>query len=93
MKLARLISLFIFTGLALAWALCPTLTAWADGTWQPVGTAGFSAGNAYYLSLALDSNNTPYAAYADDANGDKWTVMKFTDPPSLFPPSFESKFP
>jgi hypothetical protein len=76
MKLKRLISLFIFTGLVLAWVLSPTLTAWADGTWQPVGTAGFSAGQAINLSLALDSNNTPYVAYSDDANGDKATVME-----------------
>ena len=77
MKLRRIITFFIFTGLALVWALRPTLTAWADGTWHLVGTGALSAGNANDLSLALDSNNVPYAAYADDANGDKATVLKF----------------
>ncbi len=49
-----------------------------DGNnWVQVGTAGFSAGEAYGTNLALDSNGTPYIAYKDGANSDKESVMKF----------------
>ncbi len=46
-------------------------------TWALVGTAGFSADAADYISLALDSSNVPYAAYMDYGNGYKATVMKY----------------
>ena len=46
-------------------------------SWEIVGAAGFSAGNAYGISLALDSSNTPYVAYSDTANSYKATVMKY----------------
>ncbi|WP_298779893.1 LamG-like jellyroll fold domain-containing protein [uncultured Polaribacter sp.] len=46
-------------------------------TWETVGTAGFSAGNASYQSLGLDSSGTPYVAYKDTENSGKTTVMKF----------------
>ena len=46
-------------------------------TWKPIGSAGCSAGPAVYMSLALDSGNTPYVAYRDGGNGNKATVMKF----------------
>ncbi len=45
--------------------------------WVQVGTAGFSAGTATYMSLAIDSSNTPYVAYQDMANSQKASVMKF----------------
>ena len=44
--------------------------------WANVGSAGFSAGNADYITMAMDGS-TPYVAYRDIANGDKATVMKF----------------
>ncbi|MEY4928071.1 MAG: hypothetical protein RI894_2507, partial [Bacteroidota bacterium] len=48
-----------------------------NGTaWETVGNAGFSAGQATYLSLAF-YGSTPYVAYDDWANGYKSTVMKF----------------
>ena len=48
-----------------------------SGSWQTVGSAGFSAGRAEYPSIALDSSGTPYVAYQDFGNSDKATVMKF----------------
>src|ERR1043165_283968 len=54
----------------------PTTTVHAASNWQTVGAAGFSAGSAYYTSLAM-ANGTPYVAYRDGGNGYKATVMKF----------------
>jgi hypothetical protein len=50
-----------------------------DGaSWALVGPIGFSEGAVYRnTSLAIDSNNVPYVAYTDVANGNKATVMKF----------------
>jgi hypothetical protein len=39
----------------------------AAGTWEQVGAAGFSAGQAIDVSLAIDSGGTPYIAYSDEA--------------------------
>ena len=44
--------------------------------WEIVGTAGFSAGEADHISLAI-YNGTPYVAYLDHINSNKATVMKF----------------
>lgn len=49
----------------------------ANAQWQIVGTPGFSAGDASYTSLAIDSNNVPYVAYQDWENFERATVMKF----------------
>ncbi len=50
-----------------------------DGTaWVPVGTAGFTAGNALDTSLAFAPDGTPYLAYMDYASNYKATVMKFS---------------
>jgi hypothetical protein len=42
-----------------------------------VGTPGFSAGTAFYTSLAIDPTGTPFLGYVDGANSDKATVQKF----------------
>jgi len=55
-----------------------TVMKYDGSSWVNVGSAGFSAGGAGYISLAIDSNNTPYVAYQDNGNGDKATVMKYT---------------
>ena len=45
--------------------------------WVPVGNSGFSADQADYTSIAIDSYDTKYVAYADYAHGRKATVMKW----------------
>ncbi|MCW5198550.1 thrombospondin type 3 repeat-containing protein [Desulfobulbus sp. F3] len=45
--------------------------------WEKVGAAGFSAGEAWSLSLALDSSGRPCVAYSDEANSGKASVMRF----------------
>jgi hypothetical protein len=49
----------------------------SSNSWVPVGTAGFSVGEANYISLALDDNGIPYVAYQDSNKGNKVTVMSF----------------
>ena len=63
--------LFLTTLLVLA-----VSTAQAADTWQYVGAAGFTAGEAYDISLALDKSGTPYIAYRDNATS-KVNVMRF----------------
>ena len=54
-----------------------SLSPWAaQADWHQVGAAGFSAGEASYISLAF-AGATPYVAYQDIANGNKASVMKF----------------
>ncbi|MFC5470863.1 S-layer homology domain-containing protein [Cohnella suwonensis] len=61
-----------------------------DGTgttgWVTVGSAGFSAGSAYFTSLYVAADGTPYVAYMDGGNSNKATVMRLnnvTASPSL----------
>ena len=51
----------------------------AETDWVVVGTAGFSEGGPHYISVAIDSNRTPYVAFKDIgfAAANKATVMKF----------------
>jgi hypothetical protein len=49
----------------------------AGTSWELVGNDGFSAGRAENVSLAIDSNDTLYVAYVDQANNPKVTVMKY----------------
>jgi hypothetical protein len=44
--------------------------------WVVVGSAGFSTGEAQYLSLSFAPDGTPYVAYQDGSNG-KAIVMRF----------------
>ncbi|MGV8118948.1 MAG: hypothetical protein AB2L14_04200 [Candidatus Xenobiia bacterium LiM19] len=49
-------------------------------TWETIGTAGFSAGQALWLSLAIYNDNgtpVPYVAYRDTGKSFKATVMKY----------------
>ena len=64
------------TLLALTFSNIGITPAYAAETWQQVGTAGFSAGTAYEISLAFDGS-TPYVAYADGGNSNKASVRKF----------------
>ncbi|MBR2566026.1 MAG: S-layer homology domain-containing protein [Paenibacillus sp.] len=51
----------------------------AAETWAPLGTPGIGTGQAEYISLALDPQNTPYVAFKDIGNSGKATVMKFVN--------------
>ena len=46
-------------------------------TWDTLGSAGFSAGQVGYWSLAMDTSGTPYVLYMDGGNSNKATVMKY----------------
>jgi hypothetical protein len=49
-----------------------------DGaSWVPVGSLGFSAGQADYLSLAIDKSDVPWIAFRDGAVGQRLTVMRY----------------
>ncbi len=47
-------------------------------SWQPENTAGFTAGAAYQVAMAMGSGSTPYVVYRDFAHNEKATVLKFT---------------
>lgn len=49
--------------------------------WEEVGGAGFSAGEARYISTALDSYGVPYVAYSEDTGTtrDDMSVMKYDE--------------
>ena len=50
----------------------------ASDSWEIVGTAGFSAEEAYSTDIALDSNDTPYVVYRDLVNTSyELTVKKY----------------
>ncbi|HKP96515.1 MAG TPA: Ig-like domain-containing protein [Fibrobacteria bacterium] len=42
-----------------------------------VGKSGFSTGEAWAVSLALDTQGVPYVAFTDNAYGEKATVMRW----------------
>ena len=49
-----------------------------DGSiWINVGSAGFSAEEAFYTSLAFNPSGQPYVAFYDLGDSGKETVMKF----------------
>ena len=54
-----------------------TVMKYTGGAWVPVGSAGFSPYTTWSLSLALDSNGTPYVSYEDGSQGNHTTVMKY----------------
>jgi len=54
-----------------------TVMKCVSGSWQTVGTTGFSAGGATSPSLAIDSTGTPYVAYEDEAYNGRATLMKY----------------
>ena len=45
--------------------------------WKVVGVAGFSSGQAAYISMKVSSAGKPYVAYKDYGNMSKATVMTF----------------
>jgi hypothetical protein len=49
----------------------------STASWQVVGSAGFSAGQALFTSIAINSSGIPYVAYKDVGNSNKATVMKY----------------
>jgi len=49
--------------------------------WVNVGTPGFSTGQVYSTSIAIDDSGKPYVAYADGTNAYKVTVMEYNGSP------------
>jgi hypothetical protein len=54
-----------------------TVSRYDGSNWVTVGTGSVSAGLVRYMSLALDSGNTPYVAYQDFGNKGRATVSKY----------------
>gem|GEM_PF-6045358 len=54
-----------------------TVQKYNGSSWETVDGAGFSEGEARYISLALDSSGNPYVSYQDTARSDMATVMKY----------------
>ncbi|MBV9987310.1 MAG: gliding motility-associated C-terminal domain-containing protein [Chitinophagaceae bacterium] len=50
---------------------------YSNSIWTQVGNPGFSAGSAFYVSIAVDKNGTPYVAFADVGNSSRVSVMKY----------------
>ena len=46
-------------------------------SWITVGRAGFSDGEVFSTSIAIDTAGVPYVVYQDSGNASKATVMKF----------------
>lgn len=46
--------------------------------WSIVGSAGITGAVANHTQMVIDNNNVPYIAFADNANGDKLSVKKWT---------------
>ena len=67
--------------------LDPTFGPWKpvvlrrDGTsWSVVGSEYFSEGSARNLAIAIDSADTPYVVFTDEAHGKRVTVMRYGYP-------------
>lgn len=58
------------------WLLMLSIISTQAQNWNNVGPAGFSAGDVYYTSLAVDGN-TPYVAYTDASLNNKGFVRQF----------------
>jgi uncharacterized repeat protein (TIGR02543 family) len=53
-----------------------TVMKYNGSEWKTVGSAGFSAGDAWFTSMYV-YDGTPYVAYMDLGNSDKATVMRY----------------
>jgi ABC-type phosphate transport system substrate-binding protein len=71
----NLFTLFAF--ILLNASLLITPTGASAQSWVNEGSAGFSAGQADYTSMAIDGSGTPYVVYAEWFNSAKATVMKY----------------
>lgn len=65
-----ILSVFIITCLTFS-------TCFAQGSWDAVGTSGFSAGTVNYIDFKKAPDGTLYVAYQDANNSNKTTVMKY----------------
>jgi hypothetical protein len=58
----------------------PAITAFTNPAWSPVGSAGFSAGQADISSLVIAADGTPYLAFGANVmkyNGATWEYVGF----------------
>ncbi len=56
-----------------------TVKRFYNGSWEFVGARGFTGGNASYISIALDSKNTPYVAFQDGNSWNRAVVAKYNE--------------
>lgn len=56
-----------------------TTKTFVDPAWSIVGSPGFSSGTADSLSLVFSPDGTPFVSYVDGGNGNKVTVMKYSN--------------
>ncbi len=54
-----------------------TVMKYSGSSWSTVGTQGFSAGDANYVSIAVTASGIPYVVYQDGANSNKATVRRY----------------
>ena len=54
-----------------------TTRMYNDTGWVTIGNPGFSAGMAYYTTMAIDTSGAPCVAYVDVVNNQKVTVMRY----------------
>src|SRR5688572_26352252 len=54
-----------------------TVKKFENGSWQYVGTAGFSDGITEYTCIAIAPDGTPYVGYQDWSRSSRVTVKKF----------------
>jgi hypothetical protein len=66
-----------YQNVSVAFGLDVFVKKFNGSNWVDVGTPGFPGGTVAYISLKFNSNNTPFIAYRDDANGERATVKKF----------------
>lgn len=67
----------ISASIILAFSFLTAAVSPISAQWSLVGGAGISSSVANYTVMAVDNNNVPYIAYADNGQSNKLTVLKY----------------